>query len=115
MVASSLIASLVTACSAMPINASRAQTVIFQGCCGFNESPENFNPFLPTSVSDQGLVQAAMAPLFLLDVQSGKAIPWLATGMTSSPDLKNWTMTLRPGVKWSDGKPFTAADVVFTM
>ncbi len=38
-----------------------------------------------------------------------------ATGFTSSPDGKVWTYTLRPGVKWADGQPFTADDVVWTL
>jgi peptide/nickel transport system substrate-binding protein len=120
LLALSLTAYLSTACTANPTGTSvsgsaRSQEVIFQTCCGFNENPKNFNPFLPDSIDDQGLVQAAIEPLFLLNLQTGKVIPWLATSMTSSPDLTEWTMNLRPGVKWSDGVPFTAADVVFTM
>ena len=33
---------------------------------------------------------------------------------TLSPDPTTLAFTLRQGVKWSDGKPFTASDVVFT-
>ena len=40
--------------------------------------------------------------------------PELATKWETSPDGKVWTFTLRQGVKWQDGQPFTAADVVFT-
>jgi peptide/nickel transport system substrate-binding protein len=35
--------------------------------------------------------------------------------MTSTPTLDDWTMKLRPDVKWSDGQPFGADDVVFTI
>ncbi len=45
---------------------------------------------------------------------TGKMIPWLATSWQSSPDGKEWTFTLRDGVKWQDGQAFTADDVVFT-
>jgi peptide/nickel transport system substrate-binding protein len=38
-------------------------------------------------------------------------VPELATGWTWSEDGTELTMPLRPGVKWHDGKPFTAADV----
>jgi peptide/nickel transport system substrate-binding protein len=42
-----------------------------------------------------------------------KFIPWLASGGTWTS--KNvYVMTVRPGVKWSDGQPFTAADVKYT-
>jgi peptide/nickel transport system substrate-binding protein len=40
--------------------------------------------------------------------------PQLATKWDVSADGKSWTFTLRPGVKWSDGQPLTAADVAFT-
>ena len=40
--------------------------------------------------------------------------PELATSWETSPDGKVWTFTLREGVKWQDGEPFTADDVVFT-
>ena len=42
-------------------------------------------------------------------------MPWLAQGHTVSTDGKTWTFALRPGVKFSDGKPVTADDVVFSI
>ena len=41
-------------------------------------------------------------------------MPWLATQSEWSADNKKLTLTLRPGVQWSDGTPFTANDVAFT-
>ena len=40
--------------------------------------------------------------------------PDLATSWTIAPDGLSWTFKLRDGVKWSDGKPFSADDVAFT-
>ena len=40
--------------------------------------------------------------------------PWLAERADPSPDRKQWTVKLRPGVAWHDGQPFTAEDVAFT-
>ncbi|MEJ5197630.1 MAG: ABC transporter substrate-binding protein [Anaerolineae bacterium] len=40
--------------------------------------------------------------------------PDIAEKYTVSPDGKTYTFTLRKGVEWHDGKPFTAKDVVFT-
>lgn len=40
--------------------------------------------------------------------------PDLAESWTTAPDGLSWTFKLRSGVKWSDGKPFTADDVAFT-
>jgi len=45
----------------------------------------------------------------------GKVMPWLATSWETSADGKEWRFTLRDGVKWTDGQPLTADDVVFTM
>jgi peptide/nickel transport system substrate-binding protein len=38
----------------------------------------------------------------------------LAESWTISPDCRRLSFRLRPGVTWHDGRPFTAADVVFT-
>jgi peptide/nickel transport system substrate-binding protein len=45
---------------------------------------------------------------------TGKLMPWLATARERSADGKEWTFTLRDGVKWADGQPLTADDVAFT-
>ena len=43
-------------------------------------------------------------------------VPGLATDWQAEDDGHNWTFHLVKGVKWhSDGKPFTAADVKFTI
>lgn len=41
--------------------------------------------------------------------------PLLAERLVSSPDNTTFTLPLRSGVKWHDGTPFTADDVVFTV
>jgi len=41
--------------------------------------------------------------------------PALATGWEAGDDGKRYVFHLRQGVKWHDGKPFTAADVQFSM
>jgi peptide/nickel transport system substrate-binding protein len=43
------------------------------------------------------------------EVEAGVAEKW-----TISPDNLTWTLTLRDGVTWSDGTPFTSADVLFS-
>jgi len=42
-----------------------------------------------------------------------KVCPHLAESWEVSPDLTQYTFTLRPGVKWSDGTPFIAEDAVY--
>lgn len=45
----------------------------------------------------------------------GSRLPRLATKWETSADGRTYTFSLREGVKWSDGQPFTAEDVVFTL
>lgn len=45
----------------------------------------------------------------------GMRLPHLATSWETSADGKTYTFKLRSGVKWSDGQPFSADDVVFTL
>src|SRR4029450_10235625 len=40
---------------------------------------------------------------------------WLAESYKYSPDFKELTIKTRQGVAWSDGKPFSAEDVAFTL
>ncbi|MBV9053775.1 MAG: hypothetical protein JO196_15350, partial [Hyphomicrobiales bacterium] len=46
---------------------------------------------------------------------AGKRVPHVATSWTVSDDGKTYTFNLRKGLKWSDGQPFSSADVVFTL
>ena len=41
--------------------------------------------------------------------------PGLATEAHPNKDFTVWTLRLRDGVHWHDGKPFTADDVVYTL
>lgn len=43
----------------------------------------------------------------------GNLIPHVAAGWDFSPDAKTFTLYLREGLRWSDGEPFTADDIMF--
>jgi peptide/nickel transport system substrate-binding protein len=82
-----------------------------------------FNPYLPTSalslagnsVAGGNASGFINEPLVQVDyVRSNYVVPWLAKSWAWSNGNKTLTWHLRSGVKWSDGKPFTSADVVFT-
>jgi peptide/nickel transport system substrate-binding protein len=47
--------------------------------------------------------------------RSGNRIPRLAESWQVAPDGLTYTFKIRSGVKWSDGQPFSAGDVVFTL
>ncbi len=78
--------------------------------------PDNFNPLNPgTNGSTAGGTGSALyEPLMYDNVVTGKYTPVLATGYTWSDGGKALTIDVRQGVRWSDGKPLTAADVAFT-
>src|SRR5215470_14476671 len=66
----------------------------------------------PSSIPNQDMMEAIYGQLFELGA-NGQAIPDLATSYSFSPDAKDVTITLRQGVKFSDGTPFNAQAVLF--
>jgi peptide/nickel transport system substrate-binding protein len=79
--------------------------------------PKDFNPYLPTSGINAlwgaaGMVYETLAQQDA--VQPNINYPWLAKSWVWANDNKTLTFHLRSGVKWTDGTPFTSADVVFT-
>jgi peptide/nickel transport system substrate-binding protein len=80
--------------------------------------PCQFNPFnAAINFLSVGFVYEPLEFVNILDTNaagSNDVKPWLATGSTWSNGDKTLTFTIRSGVKWSDGKPFSAADVVYT-
>ncbi|WP_087024800.1 ABC transporter substrate-binding protein [Thaumasiovibrio subtropicus] len=51
--------------------------------------------------------------LFNFNEKYNEVVPNLATGFTANEENTVFTLSLRKGVKWSDGHPFTADDIVF--
>ncbi len=72
----------------------------------------DFNPY-NGSVNGQSF-GALYEPLVYDNLLNDKKTPWLASDYQWSTDNKTLTFTIRSGVKWTDGQPFTAADVVFS-
>ncbi|MBP2704569.1 ABC transporter substrate-binding protein [Microbispora sp. RL4-1S] len=74
--------------------------------------PSNWNPLREwdSATGTKGFVYET---LFIYDPDADTFTPWLAqSGEWTGP--KEYTLKLRPGITWSDGKPLTADDVVFT-
>jgi peptide/nickel transport system substrate-binding protein len=61
------------------------------------------------------IAEQIMEPLYIAGKDGKTLSPWLATGYTTSKDGKTYTFTLRKGVKFSNGKPVTGADVKFSV
>ncbi|AAT89964.1 ABC transporter substrate-binding protein [Leifsonia xyli subsp. xyli] len=82
----------------------------FGGFGGGSNPKANYNPYLATALSVGNYLYE---PLMMLNEYSCDYEPWLATKMEwTTPSTLVYT--LRDGVTFSDGKPFTADDVVFT-
>jgi peptide/nickel transport system substrate-binding protein len=94
---------------------AREDTVIFDIDESEIPNPHNFNWMLPGIRRNQGAHQAMWEPLFILNYETGEIQPWLGTTFTPNDTLDVWTLTLREGIKWSDGEAFNADDVVFTV
>jgi len=71
-----------------------------------------FNPWVSsdTFISNGFLYET----MLYINPLNGHITPMLATGYRWSNGSKTLTMTMRKNVRWSDGKPFSAADVVYT-
>jgi nickel transport system substrate-binding protein len=74
--------------------------------------PSNVGPLNPHLYSpNQMFAQAMVYEPLVRYLPDGKIGPWLAASWTISPDGKDYTFTLRPGVKFTDGVTFDAAAV----
>ncbi|MEW1952046.1 ABC transporter substrate-binding protein [Terrabacter sp. NPDC080008] len=69
----------------------------------------NYNPLSPKPLTTRWLYE----PLIVRNNLTCEETPWLATKATWDGPTK-LTLDIRQGVKWSDGKPFSAEDVAFT-
>jgi len=86
---------------------------------GFQQELQSFNPLTATFEQQRGIQMCLFDALWKLDPM-GNFVPNLAAEMPTqanggiSRDGTSFTITLRRDVKWHDGQPFTAKDVVFT-
>ncbi len=75
----------------------------------------NFNPFFSGGAANDPSFGMIYEPLMAQQRFNGSPPqPWLATSATWNSDFTQITFKLRSGVKWSDGQPFTSADVAYT-
>ncbi|SAI74188.1 solute-binding transport protein (periplasmic) [Bordetella ansorpii] len=98
----------------LPLNAVQAQTR--GGTLNMIVQPEP--PILVPALNQQGPTQFVAGKIYesLLTYNFDlKPQPGLAKSWEASPDGLSYTFHLQDGVKWHDGQPFTADDVVFSL
>ncbi len=75
---------------------------------------KSLNPLFANTNSEKALSKLLFATLTETDY-SGHTGLGLAKSIRTDEDGKNWTITLRDNLKWSDGEPLTNEDVLFTV
>jgi peptide/nickel transport system substrate-binding protein len=124
----SLPASVIAAQDAGQIKEVARNRTLIHGITGNQMTDYNmFNPFLPGVATSSGY-PIANEGLFYYNAYNSESacgpeglecdaglIPWLGESFTYNADFTAVTIKLRAGVEWSDGTPFTAKDVVFTV
>jgi peptide/nickel transport system substrate-binding protein len=76
----------------------------------------NFNPYTATGLPSGQFIQGSFYEPLVVTPEGGlKPVPWLARSWAWSNGNKTLTLNLAKGVKWSDGKPLTSTDVVYSL
>jgi len=76
--------------------------------------PKTLNPILSVDATSREVIGAMNADLIHINRETQHTEPALAKSWSVSLDGRRYTLQLRQGVKFSDGAPFTADDVVFS-
>ncbi len=79
-----------------------------------NGDPKTLNPALAQETTSTNAIGDLFLGLTRINLKTMEPEPALAERWEVSEDGRVWTFYLRKGLKWSDGTPFTADDVVFT-
>jgi peptide/nickel transport system substrate-binding protein len=77
------------------------------------DTVDGINPLLPGLPTDYARIPQIFEPLIAWD-DNLRPIPYLAESMTSNATATEWTIKVRKGVTFHNGKPLTADDVIFT-
>ena len=78
------------------------------------EGPKTFNIWNAKDATSSSLGSLMFEGMFTTDAYNGEVIPRLAKSVNIDKSGKIYTIKLRKGLEWSDGKEITSADVEFT-
>ncbi len=76
--------------------------------------PKTLNPVAGVDIPSKEVIGRLTADLIHIDRQTQRTAPALAKAWSVSPDGRHYTLELRRGLRFSDGHPFDADDVVFS-
>ncbi len=110
-------ACLAAACRPAPAGSGAAAGKAASGgtlVASVHSDPRTFNHYVTRDSTTDLVATLTQARLVRLNRVTQDVEPWLADSWTRSPDGLHITLKLRPGVVFSDGRPFTSDDVVFS-
>ena len=81
---------------------------------GQRSEPKTLNPVIAADAISREVIGRLTADLITVNRMTQKTEPGLAKSWTTSPDGRTFTLKLRKGIRFSDGHPFDADDVVFS-
>jgi len=81
---------------------------------GTTDLPATISPLTPSIFGSNDILDLLFMSLHRIDPKTGKMKPELAASWEFSEDLTSITYYLRNDVKWWDGQPVTAEDVLYT-
>jgi peptide/nickel transport system substrate-binding protein len=81
---------------------------------GQRAEPKTLNPVTATDAVSREVIGRLMADLIDINRSTQQTEPALAKSWKISPDGRTFTLQLRKGIRFSDGHPFDADDVVFS-
>src|SRR5438093_3485610 len=76
--------------------------------------PRSFNRYTARDLTTETLTFLTQSPLVKVDRLTQQLVPELAESWQLLPDQITYRVTLRSGVRFSDGEPFSADDVLFS-
>lgn len=86
-----------------------ADLVIING-----KEPESLDPVIINGQADGRIVSALFEGLTRYNAKTGIPEPSLAQSWEIDPSGTNYRFSLRPDLRWSDGRPLTASDIIYS-
>jgi peptide/nickel transport system substrate-binding protein len=112
--------SIGSACAQSRSAEERMVTQVSSGHAGgrlvlaMRSEPKTLNPVLAQDAPSRDVIRCLTADLIHINRGSQKTEPALAKSWTVSRDGRQYTLRLRRGLRFSDGQPLDADDVVFS-